>query len=165
MSPQNHAVRPALVKDATGIHDLLTKYSDQELLLPRTINEILPLIPQFLVIEDQNKIIACVSLEIFSVELGEVRSLAVDPDYTKQQFGAKLLHAVESYARALGLSKMMALTYVEDFFHKYGYETVEMTSLPEKVWRVCVKCPRFHHCDEIPVLKILQEPVGFSCFE
>ena len=155
MKQQIQPVRPALIKDATGIHELLTNYSDQELLLPRSISEILPLIPQFLVIEDQGRIIACVSLEIFSVELGEVRSLAVDPDYKNRQLGAKLLHAVESYARDLGLSKMMALTYVEGFFHKYGYETVEMTSLPEKVWRVCVKCPRFHHCDEIPVLKIL----------
>lgn len=155
MKQLKYAVRPALIKDTTGIHDLLTHYSDQELLLPRSINEILPLIPQFLVIEDQDRVIACVSLEIFSIELGEVRSLAVNPDYKSQQLGAKLLHAIENYAQELGLCKMMALTYVEGFFHKYGYETVEMTSLPEKVWRVCVKCPRFHHCDEIPVLKML----------
>lgn len=155
MTVKNNDVRPAIISDVTGIHDLLSNYSDQELLLPRTINEILPLIPQFLVIESQGEIIGCVSLEIFSTELGEVRSLAVNPEYKNQQLGAKLLHSIEDYARQLGLIKMMALTYVEDFFHKYGYETVEMTSLPEKVWRVCVKCPRFHHCDEIPVLKIL----------
>lgn len=155
MTQKSLSVRPAIIADATGIHDLLTSYSDQEVLLPRTINEILPLIPQFLVIEHQGEIIGCVSLEIFSTELGEVRSLAVNPDYKNQQLGAKLLLNIEDYARQLGLRKMMALTYAEGFFHKYGYETVEMTSLPEKVWRVCVKCPRFHHCDEIPVLKFL----------
>lgn len=155
MTQKSLSVRPAIIADATGIHDLLTSYSDQEVLLPRTINEILPLIPQFLVIEHQGEIIGCVSLEIFSTELGEVRSLAVNPDYKNQQLGAKLLLNIEDYARQLGLRKMMALTYTEGFFHKYGYETVEMTSLPEKVWRVCVKCPRFHHCDEIPVLKFL----------
>jgi len=152
---QHTTVRRALVADARGIHDLLTRYSDQELLLPRSIGEILPHIPQFRVIEQGQQIIGCVSLEIFSTELGEVRSLAVNPEFKNQRLGAKLLSDIEDYARELGLTKMMALTYVEGFFHKYGYQTVEMTSLPEKVWRVCVKCPRFHHCDEIPVLKIL----------
>ena len=148
-------VRTAKVAHAEGIHDLLTKYSDQEVLLPRSVSEILSLIPQFLIIEDHSKVIGCVAIEVFSIELGEVRSLAVDPTYKNQQLGRLLLEAIETYARELGLTKMMALTYVEGFFHKYGYETVEMTSLPEKVWRVCVKCPKFHNCDEIPVLKIL----------
>jgi len=147
--------REAHISDAPGIHTLLTQYSDQELLLPRPESEIISLIPQFFVIERDQQIIACVSIEIFSAELAEVRSLAVDPVFKGQQLGEKLLQRVEDYARQLGLTKMMALTYVEGFFHKYGYETVEMTSLPEKVWRVCVKCPRFHHCDEIPVLKKL----------
>lgn len=148
-------VREAHIADVPGIHSLLTQYSDQELLLPRPESEIISLIPQFFVIEVDQKIIACVSIEIFSAELAEVRSLAVDPTFKGHQFGERLLQRVEGYARQLGLTKMMALTYVEGFFHKFGYETVEMTSLPEKVWRVCVKCPHFHHCDEIPVLKQL----------
>jgi amino-acid N-acetyltransferase len=147
-------VQSAHVRHAEGIHTLLGKYSRQEVLLPRSISEILSLIPQFLVVEDQSRVIGCVAIEIFSTELGEVRSLAVDPDYKDRHLGEQLLLAVEAYARQLGLSKMMALTYIESFFHKYGYETVEMTSLPEKVWRVCVKCPKFHNCDEIPVLKL-----------
>lgn len=151
----NFKVHAAKVTHAEGIHDLLTKYSDQEVLLPRAVSEILALIPQFLIIEEQSDVIGCVAIEIFSVELGEVRSLAVDPAYKNQQLGRLLLEAIEAYARELGLTKMMALTYVEGFFHKYGYQTVEMTSLPEKVWRVCVKCPKFHNCDEIPVLKNL----------
>jgi amino-acid N-acetyltransferase len=151
----NFKVQTAHVGHAEGIHELLTKYSDQEVLLPRAVSEILGLVPQFFVIEDNKRVVACVAIEIFSTDLGEVRSLAVDPSYKRQKLGKLLLQKIEAYARQLGLTKMMALTYVEGFFHKYGYQTVEMTSLPEKVWRVCVKCPKFHNCDEIPVLKIL----------
>ena len=151
----NFKVQTAHVGHAEGIHDLLTKYSDQEVLLPRAVSEILGLIPQFFVIVDNKRVVACVAIEVFSTDLGEVRSLAVDPSYKRQKLGKLLLQKIETYARQLGLTKMMALTYVEGFFHKYGYQTVEMTSLPEKVWRVCVKCPKFHNCDEIPVLKIL----------
>lgn len=149
----------AKIIHAQGIHDLLAQYSKQEILLPRPISEIYTLIPQFFVIlderDDKYDVIACVAIEVFSDELAEVRSLAVNPDYKGQHLGEQLLITIEDYARSLGLKKMMALTYVDTFFHKYGYETVEMSSLPEKVWRVCVKCPKFHHCDEIPVLKIL----------
>ena len=148
-------LQTAKVKHAEGIHALLTTYSNQALLLPRTINEILPLIPQFFVIEDDDKVVGCVALEVFTHKLGEVRSLAVNPDYKGQHLGERLLLQVEHWARDIGLKKLMALTYIESFFHKYGYETVEMSSLPEKVWRVCVKCPNFHNCNEIPVLKTL----------
>ena len=148
-------VKPATVCHAEGIQSLLLLYSEQEQLLPRALSEVLALIPQFRVIETQNRVVGCVAIEVFSAELGEVRSLAVDPVYKDQQLGKLLLEEIENYARELGLSKMMALTYVEGFFHKFGYETVEMTSLPEKVWRVCVKCPKFHNCDETPVVKQL----------
>ncbi len=148
-------VQTANVSHAEGIHELLTRYSDQEVLLPRAVSEILGLIPQFFIVEAKARVIACVAIEVFSTELGEVRSLAVDPSYKNQNLGMLLLREIEAYARQLGLTKMMALTYVEGFFHKYGYQTVEMSSLPEKVWRVCVKCPNFHNCNEIPVLKIL----------
>ena len=152
---QNLEPKPAKIKHAEGIEQLLTSYSQQELLLPRSLSEIIRQIPQFLIIENETNVIGCVSLEVFTKELGEIRSLAVDPQFQNLRLGEKLVLSVEHYARDLGLHKMMALTYVEGFFHKYGYKTVEMSNLPEKVFRVCVKCPKFHNCDEIPVLKTL----------
>ena len=152
---QTYSAKPATVVHAKGIAQLLANYSQQEVLLPRSMSEILARISQFFVIENRDGVIGCVALEVFTTELGEVRSLAVDPAYKNKNLGETLLQTIEEYARELGLSKMMALTYVEEFFHKYGYQTVEMSNLPEKVWRVCVKCPKFHNCDEIPVLKHL----------
>ncbi|MDX8383339.1 MAG: GNAT family N-acetyltransferase, partial [Ghiorsea sp.] len=32
---------------------------------------------------------------------------------------------------------------------------VAKESLPQKVWTVCVHCPKFSHCDEIAVRKYL----------
>ncbi len=148
-------VRTAAAKDAEAIYSLLLNYSDQELLLPRTIGEIYRAIPEFFVAEVDEQVIGCGALEVFTEELGEVRSLAVDPRFQGYQAGRALLDAIEDYAVQLGLRKMMALTYVDGFFHKYGYKTVEMTQLPEKVFRVCVKCPKFNRCDEIAVLKTL----------
>ena len=49
----------------------------------------------------------------------------------------------------------MALTYVPDFFARLGYGIVPMNTLPEKVFGVCVTCPKFRACDEIAVVKHL----------
>ncbi len=151
---QTLIAKPATVAHAEGIARLLSNYGQQGI-IQRSESEILSQISQFFVIENQNSVIGCVAIEVFTTELGEVRSLAVDPVYKNQNLGETLLAAVEAYARQLGLSKMMALTYIESFFHKYGYQTIEMSNLPEKIWRVCVKCPKFHNCDEIPVIKHL----------
>ena len=58
-------------------------------------------------------------------------------------------------ARARDLSRLMALTYVPEFFHKLGFHTVPKATLPEKVWGICVKCYKFYNCDEIAVLRYL----------
>ncbi len=55
-------------------------------------------------------------------------------------------------ARTIGLKRLMALTYVPVFFHKLGFQTVAMDTLPEKVWGVCVKCYKYNNCDETAVL-------------
>ena len=71
--------KAANVTHADGIHQLLTNYSDQEVFLPRAVSEVLTLIPQFMVIVENARVIGCVAIEVFSTELAEVRSLAVDP--------------------------------------------------------------------------------------
>ena len=98
---------------------------------------------------------ACGALEIFTAELGEVRSLAVDEAHAGRGLGSLLVRRIIDEARLLGLSRLMALTYVPAFFHRLGFETVPKETLPEKVWGVCVTCYKFHHCDEIAVLRRL----------
>ena len=56
----------------------------------------------------------------------------------------------------IGLKRLMARTYVPAFFHKLGFETVTMDTLPEKVWGGGVKCCKYNNCDETAVLKELR---------
>ena len=68
-----------------------------------------------------------------------------------------MVDGIEQMARELGLTRMIALTYVPGFFRKLGYQIVAMESLPEKVFGVCVTCPKFDHCDEIAMQKLLTD--------
>lgn len=88
-------------------------------------------------------------------ELGEVRSLAVDPTFSHSGHGRVLVGSLEVEAKRLGLKRLMALTYVPVFFQKLGFEMTAMHTLPEKVFGVCVTCPKFNCCDEIAMVKSL----------
>ena len=151
----NTKVRWATFADAAGIHDLLQRYAKIGRLLPRSTEEIVERLSSFLVSEQNSALAGCASLEVFTPELGEVRSLAVAPDFARLGHGRVLVEQLEVEARRLGLQRLMALTYVPDFFDKLGFKTTAMDTLPEKVFGVCVTCPKFNHCDEIAMVKSL----------
>ena len=149
------AVEPARLEHVPGIFGLLSVYSDLGVLLPRPESDIYHALRDFYVVENQGRVIACGALLIYTADLGEVRSLAVDPEFMKMGLGQQLVDTIESDARSLGLSKLMALTYVVPFFEQLGFGIVDMGELPEKVWGACINCHKFQNCDEIAVLKYL----------
>jgi amino-acid N-acetyltransferase len=149
-------VRPAAIHDVPEIHQLLELYAAQGNLLPRTMSELYRHLRDFFVIEINDRVAACGALEIFTEDLGEVRSLVVDDAFKGKGFGRAMVERILDEARILGLRRIMALTYVPDFFHKLDFRTVSKDTLPEKVWGICVKCYKFNSCDEIAVLKELK---------
>jgi amino-acid N-acetyltransferase len=151
----NPVLRIATLADVPGIHRLLTVYSELGVLLPRPESDIFNSLRDFYVIEARGRVVACAALLIYTSELGEVRSLAVDPEYHKMGLGNQLVNRIEAEARTLGLTKLMALTYVVDFFQRLQFNVVDMSELPEKVWGACINCHKFQNCDEIAVLKFL----------
>lgn len=145
-------IRPAAITDVLQIHDLLDTYANMGNVLPRPFSELYRHLRDFFVIELEGKIVACGALEIFTENLGEVRSLVVAEDHKNQGLGRRLVARIVDEARQIGLRRVMALTYVPQFFHNMGFRTVAKETLPEKVWGICVKCYKFNHCDETAVL-------------
>jgi amino-acid N-acetyltransferase len=149
-------VRPAAIGDVPTLHHLLELYAAKGNLLPRTFSELYRHLRDFFVIEIGDKVVACGALEIFTEDLGEVRSLVVDEAHERRGLGRLMVERIVDEARRIGLKRLMALTYVPTFFHKLGFQTVAMDTLPEKVWGVCVKCYKYNQCDETAVLKELK---------
>jgi len=145
-------IRPAGIGDVPYIHHLVENYAAQGNLLPRTMSELYRHLRDFFVIEMDGKVTGCGALEIFTEDLGEIRSLVVDDAFKRHGFGRLLVERLLEEARRIGLRRIMALTYVPAFFHKLGFKTVPKETLPEKVWGICVKCYKFNNCDEIAVL-------------
>ncbi len=145
-------VRPALMQDVDQIHDLIGYYGERRKMLFRSLEDLFERIREFRVfVDDKDKILGCCGLAILWRDLGEVRSLAVDPKFVGRGIGKKLvLDAIEE-ARKLGLRQVFALTYEAPFFENLGFTIVEKERLPHKVWTDCIRCEMQDNCREIPL--------------
>ncbi len=153
MTKSDSLIRSAVAEDVAGIQKLLNHYADMGALLPRTKTDISDNLEHFKLIEDSNEIIACGSLEHFTDTLAEIRSLMVSADSKRSGLGRKIVENLLVTAQQRKVQRVMALTYVPEFFHKLGFRTVNKDIFPEKIWGICVNCYKFHNCDEIAVLR------------
>jgi amino-acid N-acetyltransferase len=124
-------------------------------MLPRSREALQRHIDSFIVAEENGRLIGCGSLFRLGSDLVEIRSLGMAEGYKGLGLGSRLVDALLTEARAIGVPKVMALTYAVDFFRKNGFEVVDKEIFPEKVWTDCVHCAKQHCCDEIAMLKLL----------
>ena len=150
------AVRKASLRDIQKLLTLINSFAAKGIMLPRTEFELAENIRDFVVIEAADRLVACCALHIYSPTSAEIRSLAVDPGWQAHGLGRKMVATLEQDAREFGLVSLFAFTYVEGFFRKMGYETVERGELPLKAWKDCLRCPKFQACDEIAMRKRLE---------
>ncbi|HED14165.1 MAG TPA: N-acetyltransferase [Gammaproteobacteria bacterium] len=151
----NLPLRRATIADVPGMYALLHYHALRAVLLPRPLVNLYRHVREFQVIEMNGQIQAMAALEIFTHELAEIRSLAVDPKYSKRGLGRSMVKGLIQEATAIGLHRVMALTYVVPFFTQLGFHIVEKETLPEKVWNICVRCNKFNDCDETAMLLYL----------
>ena len=153
-------VRKAGMQDILAILALINSYAADGIMLPRTEFELSENIRDFFCAFDGDVLLGCAALHFYTPTSGEVRSLAVSPAATSRGVGRALVDALEEEARANGLLSIFAFTYVPEFFEKLGFGEVERGELPLKVWKDCLRCPKFQNCDEIAVLKQLSNPLS-----
>lgn len=142
-------IRKATMQDAREIHRLLLEYSRDGLVLPRSLAEIYESIREFVIAECEGRPMGVAGLNICWDNLAEIRSLVVDPRHHRQGIGRHLVQACLDEARALGITRVFALTYQREFFQRLGFVEIEKAALPHKVWGDCVRCAKFPDCDEL----------------
>lgn len=148
-------IRKALVKDAKKIQVLVNFFASQDLMMPRSLNEIYENIRDFWVsIDDNKKITGCVALHIVGWEnLAEIKSLAVERKNQRKGLGAELVSACLKEAKGLKIGRVFALSYHPKFFKKSGFKIVAKSRLPHKIWAECCNCPKFPNCREIALIR------------
>jgi len=145
-------VRKARLRDVSGIFELLRLYAKEGLVLPMSMGSICERIREFCVFEQNGRVAGCAALRIFTEHLGEVRSVAVAPDCRGGGTGRRLVEFCLNEAKELGLKEVFVLTKNPAFFSKCGFEEIDKSRLPHKVWKDCMMCPRFPECDEVAMI-------------
>ena len=145
-------IRKAKISDLKQVHKLINDFAKKEEMIPRSLNELYETLRDFLVYEDHGNICGVCALHIMWEDLAEIRSLAVDRGYQKKGIGRNLVKQCLKEAKALGIQKVFALTYHPEFFKKIGFDYIDKSSLPQKIWGDCLRCPRFPECNEHAVI-------------
>ena len=142
----------ARVGDASSVHRLISRFADKGEVLPRALSEIYDGIRDYFVVRKGDRVVACAALHVTWVDLAEIRSLAVDEQEQKQKIGSLLVQACIDEARELGIPKIFCLVRKPAFFERHGFQLIDKTELPQKVWAECFRCPKFPNCDEVALI-------------
>ncbi|PIP19852.1 MAG: GNAT family N-acetyltransferase [Candidatus Omnitrophica bacterium CG08_land_8_20_14_0_20_41_16] len=148
-------IRKAKIKDIKQIQELINTFAKQDVMLPRSLNELYENIRDFWVMEDKGKITACAALHIPWDDLAEIKSLAVAKNKQRKGIGKLLVDACIDEAKVLGAKKIFVLTYKPGYFKKFGFKRINHASLPHKIWAECINCCKFPNCQESALLKTL----------
>jgi len=141
-------IRKALISDIKIIHKLVNEFARKGEMLPRSLNELYENLRDFYVAEENSEIKGMCALHILWEDLAEIRSLAVKSEHQKKGIGSMLVKRSLQEAKRLGIKRIFVLTYLPEFFRRFGFKEIDKSKLPQKIWGDCIKCPKFPECDE-----------------
>ncbi len=128
-------VRPARLAHVNAIWELVSRYNAQGLMLPRTHDQIVMNIDNYVVAAAGSRVLACAALEEYSPSLAEVSSVAVAESEHGHGLGTDVVLGVERLARARDIAEVFALSLSDRFFLSLDYQPVSISRYPEKLAR------------------------------
>ena len=141
-------IRKAKYNDVESIQNLICIFSETGKVLFRSLDEIRENISSFWVYEKKDQLIGVCSLKKDWGRLVELRSLGVDPRYSGQGIGTKMVEASLKEALSTDCDTLFVLTYAVSMFKRLGFRTIDKERLPHKVWNDCNACLHQENCDE-----------------
>ncbi len=142
-------IRKAELRDVPAIFEMINHYAAERVMLPRPLTDLYECVREFWVAEGEGgEATGCGALKFYNAELAEIRSLCVAPGDQSRGAGRALAERLLTEAESYGLKTVFALTLVPEFFFKCGFREVARERFPMKVWRDCLRCERYFHCQE-----------------
>ena len=146
-------VRKARVDDVPAIAAIVNAHAESGVMLQRPVSRIYDNVRDFTVVEVGGEIVGCGSLHVMWADLAEIRSVALKPDFMGTGLGRPLIEALFAEAAALVIEKVFVLTYRVDFFRYFGFNEIDKSLLPHKIWSECITCVHFPNCDETAMIR------------
>ncbi|MDD2905442.1 MAG: N-acetyltransferase [Sulfurimonas sp.] len=149
-------LKKASLSNIEMMQKLVVPEVESGIILARSEDEIATNIRSYTLAYFEGEIVGFCALHIHTAALAEVRSLIVKESLRGQKIGEQLVNRCIEEASALGLQRVLTLTYRQGFFERLGFVEIPKESLPEhKIWADCIKCKHFPVCNEVSLIKNL----------
>ncbi|MBI3216629.1 MAG: amino-acid N-acetyltransferase [Mycobacterium sp.] len=126
-------VRRARTSDVPAIKRLVDTYAGR-ILLEKNLVTLYEAVQEFWVAELDGAIVGCGALHVLWSDLGEVRTVAVDPTVKGRGVGHAVVSQLLEVARELELQRLFVLTFETDFFGGHGFTEIEGTPVTAEVY-------------------------------
>jgi amino-acid N-acetyltransferase len=146
-------IRKARMADVEKMQDLVNFHAKAGRMLARSLLELYENLRDFYVAAEGGRVVGAAALHTSWEDLAEVKSVAVADGRQGQGLGRKLVEHCLQEAASLGVPRVFVLTYVPGFFEKLGFQRIERSELPHRVWAECLRCPEFPDCGEIAMIR------------
>ena len=139
-------IRQAKLADAERICALINLNSD--LLVPRSLGNIVESIDRFFIAEADGEMAGCASYQIHP-EIGapesatvEIVSVAVKRAFRRRGIGRALVESVAARAAAFSPREVLVLTFAPEFFGSLGFREIPKTKVMHKLYTGCINCTK-----------------------
>lgn len=149
-------IRQAVFSDAQAIFSLIQQNTD--MLVPRSISNIVQNMDRFLVAELAGELIGCIAYE-FLPEIGntkrtsvELQSVCVAKAWRNHGVGERLVRQQIERLLLLKPYQLIVLTFAEKFFLGLGFRPIPKETIMHKLYRGCINCTKHESpftCPEI----------------
>jgi len=143
------SVRRARMSDVEKIHQQVNIQADKGEILPRTLDNIIHDVQNFVVAELDGEVVGCASLYIYQTGLAEIRSVVVDKTAQNQGQGEALVQYLLEFAHQMELEQIIVLTYIPKYFTKLGFNVIDKASLAENIIEDSEPSPHKDPADEV----------------
>ena len=143
------SVRRARMSDVDSIFSLTAFWAEKGEILPRTRDNIIHDIQNFVVAELEGKVVGSASLYIYQTGLAEIRSVVIDENAQKQGQGEALVQYLLEFAHQMELQQIIVLTYIPQYFAKLGFNLIDKSSLAENIIEDSEPSPHKDPADEV----------------
>ncbi len=149
------SVRRAKMSDVDKIYQQVNFWADKGEILPRTRDNIIHDIQNFVVAELDGEVVGCASLYIYQTGLAEIRSVVIDQQAQNQGQGQALVQYLLEFAQQIELQQIIVLTYIPQYFSKLGFSEINKDSLAENIIEDSEPSPDKNPDDEVAMHYIL----------
>jgi len=126
-------VRRARTTDVPAIKRLVDTYAGK-ILLEKNLVTLYEAVQETWVAELDGEVVGCGALHVLWSDLGEVRTVAVDPKVKGRGIGHAVVERLLEVARELQLQRLFVLTFETEFFGSHGFTEIEGTPVTAEVY-------------------------------